>query len=196
MWRQFSRIYKAYHHNQLLEISYNKHEINIPLLHTYVLSFRRRSKKTSKLRVTGLCAENSLVTGEFPAEMASNTENVSIWWRHHKCTPNRKLIVRCGPVTISCGFKVEFCVEKLLYGVFAWSDYSVDKCNTRTVNEIDMTPLQVSCWRGKFLLQTHSGTPSTIYTMEQSALRTWVACSYWIIMDINIPVIVVIIMMK
>ena len=22
-------------------------------------------------------------TGEFPAQMASNAENVSIWWRHH-----------------------------------------------------------------------------------------------------------------
>ena len=29
------------------------------------------SKKTSKL------------PGEFPAQMASNAENVSIWWRHH-----------------------------------------------------------------------------------------------------------------
>ena len=45
--------------------------------------FRRRSKKTSKLRVTGLSAGNSPVTGEFPTEMASNAENVSIWWRHH-----------------------------------------------------------------------------------------------------------------
>ena len=45
--------------------------------------FRRRSKKTSKLRVTGLCAGNSPVTGEFPAQMASDAENVSIWWRHH-----------------------------------------------------------------------------------------------------------------
>ena len=44
---------------------------------------RRRSKKTSKLRVTGLCAVNSPVTGEFPAQVASNAENVSIWWRHH-----------------------------------------------------------------------------------------------------------------
>ena len=41
------------------------------------------SKKTSKLRVTGLCAGNSPGTGEFPAQMASNAENVSIWWRHH-----------------------------------------------------------------------------------------------------------------
>ena len=45
--------------------------------------FRRRSKKTSKLRGTGLCAGNSPVTGEFPAQMASNAENVSIWWRNH-----------------------------------------------------------------------------------------------------------------
>ena len=46
--------------------------------------FRRRSKKTSKLRVTSLCAGNSPGTGEFPAQMASNAKNVSIWWRHHE----------------------------------------------------------------------------------------------------------------
>ena len=45
--------------------------------------FMHRSKKTSKLRVTGLCVGNSPVTGKFPAQMASNAENVSIWWRHH-----------------------------------------------------------------------------------------------------------------
>ena len=45
--------------------------------------FGCRSKKTSKLRVTGLCAGNSPLTGEFPAQMASNAENISIWWRHH-----------------------------------------------------------------------------------------------------------------
>ena len=40
--------------------------------------FRRTSKKTLKLRVTGLCAGNSPMTGEFPAQKASNAENVSI----------------------------------------------------------------------------------------------------------------------
>ena len=71
--------------------------------------FRRISKKTSKLRVTGICVgnspgpvnsphrgpvtrkmfpfddviTNSPVTGEFPAQKASNAENVSIWWHHH-----------------------------------------------------------------------------------------------------------------
>ena len=44
---------------------------------------RRRSKKISKLRVTGLCEANSPVTGEFPTQRASNGENVSIWWHHH-----------------------------------------------------------------------------------------------------------------
>ena len=38
---------------------------------------RRRSKKTSKLRVSGLCV------GDFPAQRASDAENVYIWWRHH-----------------------------------------------------------------------------------------------------------------
>ena len=32
-------------------------------------------KKTSKLRVTGVCEGNSPVTG--------NAETISIWWRHH-----------------------------------------------------------------------------------------------------------------
>ena len=51
--------------------------------------FRHRSKITSKLRVTGLCVGNSPGTGEFPAQMASNAENVSIWWRHHVITVHK-----------------------------------------------------------------------------------------------------------
>ena len=53
----------------------------------------RRSKKTSKLRVTGLCVGNSPVTGEFPAQMASNMENVSIWWHHHEVIWKNTLII-------------------------------------------------------------------------------------------------------
>ena len=45
--------------------------------------FRCKSKKISKLRVTGLCAGNSPGTGEFPTQMDSNAENVSIWSSHH-----------------------------------------------------------------------------------------------------------------
>ena len=54
--------------------------------HDWLLNrlFMRRSTKTPKLRVTGLCEGNSPVTGEFPAQRASYAENVSIWWRHHE----------------------------------------------------------------------------------------------------------------
>ena len=46
--------------------------------------FKRRSKKISKLRVTGLCEGNSPVTGEFPTQRASNAEKsfhvmTSLW---------------------------------------------------------------------------------------------------------------------
>ena len=41
------------------------------------------NKKPSKFRFTGLCAVNSPETGEFPAQRASNAENISIWWCHH-----------------------------------------------------------------------------------------------------------------
>ena len=45
--------------------------------------FRHRSKKTSKLRITGLYAGNSPVAIEFPAQVVNNSENVSIWWCHY-----------------------------------------------------------------------------------------------------------------
>ena len=45
--------------------------------------FRRWSKNTSKLCVTGPCEGNPPVISGFPSQMASNAENVSIWWRHH-----------------------------------------------------------------------------------------------------------------
>ena len=60
--------------------SVSNHQLHDGLLNRL---FGRRSKKTSKLCVTGLCVGNSPGTGEFPAQMASNAENVSIWWRHH-----------------------------------------------------------------------------------------------------------------
>ena len=78
-------------HNELDGVSNHQH-------HDYLLNrlFGHRSKKTSKLRVTGLCARNSPGTGEFPAQMASNAENVSIWWRHHE-------IVSVRPYTVNFG---------------------------------------------------------------------------------------------
>ena len=73
--------------------------------------FRSRSKKTSKLRVTGLCAGNSPVTNEFPAQRASNAENVSIWWRHHGsicCCVSCAILHYIGPLYIKI-FSFDIC---------------------------------------------------------------------------------------
>ena len=56
--------------------------------------FGRRSKKTSKLRVSGLYEGKSPVTGRFSSQRPSNAESVSIWWRHHVtsyCGPDEHL---------------------------------------------------------------------------------------------------------
>ena len=66
-------------HNERDSVS--NHQLHDCLLNRWIW---HRSKKTSKLRVTGLCAGNPPVTGEFPAQRASNAEYVSIWWRHHE----------------------------------------------------------------------------------------------------------------
>ena len=66
-----------WHHNECYGVS-NHRRLD------YLLNclFRRRSKKTSKLRVTGLCEGNALVTCGFPSQKASHAENVSMWWRN------------------------------------------------------------------------------------------------------------------
>ena len=46
------------------------------------LLFRRRSKKTSKLHVSGLCGRNSSVTGEFPHKGPVTQKFFSIWCHH------------------------------------------------------------------------------------------------------------------
>ena len=78
LWTDHMNYYLQWHHNGRNGVS--NHQPHHCLLNCL---FRRRSKKTSKLRITGLCAGNSPVTGEFAAHRASNVKNVSIWWCHH-----------------------------------------------------------------------------------------------------------------
>ena len=75
----------AWHPNPLHRRHNGRNSVSNHQLHNCLHNrlFRRRSKKTPKLRVTGLCVGNSPGTGEFPAQMASNAESLSIWWRHH-----------------------------------------------------------------------------------------------------------------
>ena len=87
--------------------------------------FGRRSYKTSKFRVTGLSVGNSPVTSEFPAQMASNAENVSIWWCHHECFPYHCLLVVKSVDQVMWSFNV------LL--VLSWADICREYNEQRTI---------------------------------------------------------------
>ena len=86
--------------------------------------FRRRSKKTSKLRVTGLCVGNSPVTGEFPAQKASDAENVSISWRHHAHFYDTIWLHHAGHDDLTCKF-VWWVVHHNPPVFLFWSDIAV-----------------------------------------------------------------------
>ena len=94
-----------YHYNDVIMSAMASPITSLTIVCSAVYSMCR-SKKTSKLRVIGLCARNSPVIGEFPAQKASNAENVSIWWRHHVCT-----------ILFSSGYIV-------VPGVFRWFGYT------------------------------------------------------------------------
>ena len=77
---------KTKHHFQVTLQWHHNGYLKSPASQLFTQQFLQvQIKKTSKLRVTGLCAGNSPVTGEFPTQRASNAENISIWWRHHEC---------------------------------------------------------------------------------------------------------------
>ena len=68
----------------------------------------RKSKKTPKLRVTGLCDGSWPVTGEFPSQRAINAENVSIWWRQYDMP----------------GWQPQWFVEEMSLGLNSWQKQS------------------------------------------------------------------------
>ena len=97
--------------------------------------FRRRSKKISKLRVTGLCYGNPPVTGRFPSQRASNAESVSIWWRHYARVFNCSLIL-FGLYRIAC-VRTHFIEISRHFGEarahFIWKRKFYDMCSLSAI---------------------------------------------------------------
>ena len=100
--------------------------------------FRCRSKKTSKFRVTGFCAGNSPVTGEFPAQRSSDAENVSTSWRHHD---NLHCTKECAPL---------WCVALYWIVVYNPRIYSITEYPALSYHEFYYMLLDFAClWSGK-----------------------------------------------
>ena len=73
----------SFHYNSVIMGAMASQITSLTIVYSTVFFFQAQIKEKTKLRVSGLCAGNSPVTGEFPAQMASYAENVSIWRRHH-----------------------------------------------------------------------------------------------------------------
>ena len=69
------------HYNDIIMGSSASQITSLTIVYSSVYS--GADQKILKFRVTALCAETSMGTVEFPAQMVSNAESVSIWWRHH-----------------------------------------------------------------------------------------------------------------
>ena len=67
------------------------------------------------------------MTGEFPAQMASYAENVSIWWRHHGTTIKKETLGHYDALTIG------------LNTIFSSIPLQVIKSNTATLNNFKNT---------------------------------------------------------
>ena len=109
--------------------------------------FIRRSKKISKLRVTGLCAAEFNSEREFSlhdcfvfnrvTQMTSNGKNVSIWWRHHvfgaswRNRPDIKVVhgnikALCGYLHLTLARREQFHItHKYLYVYYCHNDKPV-----------------------------------------------------------------------
>ena len=57
---------------------------SLTIIHSTVYSYKRKYQTSASLAFV----VNSPVTVEYPTQMASNTENASIWWRHHATRTN------------------------------------------------------------------------------------------------------------
>ena len=90
---------QIFHYNDVIMRASASQITSLTIVYSTVYS-RRRSKKTPKLHVTGLCGGNSPVTGEFPAQRASNAENGPIWWRHHDHLSEGYILKSCQNCTL------------------------------------------------------------------------------------------------
>ena len=69
-----------YHYNDVIVNAMASQITSLTIVYSTVYS-RRRSKKTSKLRVTGRCEGNSPVNGEFPFVMQISRGSFWVWAR-------------------------------------------------------------------------------------------------------------------
>ena len=133
-----------------------------------------RLKKTSKFRVTFLCEGISSVTGEFPAQRASDAENVSIWWHHHDMYPP------CWTIPTE-----NMSVRTSVPGVF----YSCD-CYMTRFYKICILSLRYQVYKFRYIFSSLGSCISNIDTRKFVTavckikhIFIWTSCTYMYVHD-------------
>ena len=75
------------HYSDVIKSAMASQSTSLTIVYSTIYSGVDQRKHQSS---TSLFEGNSPVTGEFFAQMASNAENVSIWWRHYAATPTNQ----------------------------------------------------------------------------------------------------------
>ena len=77
--------------------------------------------------VTGLCAGNSPVAREFPAQKANNAENASIGWRHHILWGNTGELLHFTLIFAKC--RRSLATWNSVHGTVVWMPLTRRHCN-------------------------------------------------------------------
>ena len=113
IWVSFfcSKYYRS-HYNDVIMSSTASQITSLMTVYPTVYSGADQRKHQS----TGLCAGNSPATGEFPAQRASNAENVFIWWRHH-------VYLRSWCAVCNIVFSCTVIYQESIVSIHQWTSY-------------------------------------------------------------------------
>ena len=146
----------------------------------------QRKHQTPKLCVTGLCAGNSPVTSEFPAQRASNAENGSIWWRHRE-EPHchySPLPTNMHPHTPNQSYQSHNCDQQILAHIHTRTHWSTpDRWRHFDTGSWHTPPvLEVQHGLNKLVWLRHEWDPKLTYgngnnLAEILMMTFWKACS-------------------
>ena len=81
------------HYNDVIMGAMASQITSVSIVYSTVCSDTDQRKHQSSASLAFVMG-NSPLTGEFPAQMASNAENVSIWWRHHALNSSSYNVLR------------------------------------------------------------------------------------------------------
>ena len=138
-------------------------------------------RKHQSSALLAICAGNAPGTGEFPAQMASNAENASIWWRHHVFRNGVAIIILILillPLT-SITLSKQWCIFKIfITQLIIWHMMYTQMLNLgREITNISYVPSVTNTCSGHWVLQIAIPSLSCPLNWVELDTQVW---PYWL----------------